>query len=230
MNTNSIMESYLTHQPRAGRILLVEDDPIWQAMLRQSIKSKNPNTEILAVSSVQKARGIIKTSATIDFVISDFSLEGAENGLDLWREFESSNRRAPFLLISGTSEEQLAATNALGANRPIFFSKARDIRNLRANLAIALADSKELYEKSFRHHTVKTEIFSGLVLAAVFTSLTAYAVNLHIEMSNVQHLPPAKANSRLNQPDRTILPNSAAVKERNLVKSITRGGTEERMK
>src|SRR4051812_7652645 len=114
MKNSFIMESYLNSKAPAAHILLVEDDPIWEAMLRQSIRSKNPGTQVLAVSSVEKARSIINSNAEIDFVISDFSLDGEETGMDLWREFETSQRRVPFLLISGTSEEQLSATNALG--------------------------------------------------------------------------------------------------------------------
>lgn len=175
--------SYLLSNEHRSKVLIVEDDPVWQAMLRQSIKSRHPGTEVQAVSSVKKARQIIRSSGDLDFVIADFCLEGKETGLDLWKECESKHRHIPFLLVSGMSEESLSPGFTAGRNRPIYLSKALDIRDLRANLAIALSASEAMARQTFRQAVTHPETISAVLLAAVMSTLTVYAINLHREVN-----------------------------------------------
>lgn len=185
---NNSNNSYLEKNERTT-VLLVEDDPVWQGLLRQSIKAQNPSADVHTVSSVKKAKRMIDTFADINFVIADFWLEGEETGLDLWKDCESLNRPIPFLLISGAKEANIAAEIGEGPN---YLSKALGFEELRASLSIALNDSQEMYQRAFARNTRQAEAISGMIVAAMLTSLTCYVVNLHQEVNtNLPSPPPA---------------------------------------
>lgn len=88
-----------------NRILLVEDDPFWQAVLRHNIRSVSKNSEVDCVRSGAEAKNLLDDDdQDFGLIIADQFLDGDMTGYDLWDHCQKTGNDVPFLLTSGNSD------------------------------------------------------------------------------------------------------------------------------
>jgi DNA-binding NtrC family response regulator len=87
-------------------VLLVEDDPVWTKMMERTLRATpgGEKFEIHKSKSADQAKRFL-SKRRYSLVISDFRLEGKENGLDLFAYCKQEIPDLPFLLTSGFSSE-----------------------------------------------------------------------------------------------------------------------------
>lgn len=114
------------------KVLIVEDDPLWQLIIERSLKRIDSNIAVLAVSSVDEALQKFQAKIPFDLVIADQALLGFRTGLDLWDHLLEHRTVVPFILMSGTEREEFQ--NALAPFReheiPIYLEKTMEIKKL----------------------------------------------------------------------------------------------------
>lgn len=123
------------------RVLLLEDDPVWQPLLVRILHRIDRNIDVVVSSEAGQAFGIIRDKGPFDFVIADYQLDGARTGLDLWDILLEQDLRIPFILISGrTREEFLADLRGYRIGMiPSYIEKTTSLETLQERLFSALS-------------------------------------------------------------------------------------------
>ena len=87
-------------------VLMVEDDPSCAHIMKACLRAApgGDQFDIHNVKSVKDAKRCLK-KRPYSLVISDYSLEGSENGMDLWAFCEKEFPDIPFLVTSSFSSE-----------------------------------------------------------------------------------------------------------------------------
>ena len=81
-----------TSKPGLPKLLLVEDDPDTQAMMRTMLHKV---FDLRVAASGDAVRNIVAQDSTIDGVLMDISLKGEEDGLQITRYLRSQSRFPP---------------------------------------------------------------------------------------------------------------------------------------
>ena len=104
------------------KILVVEDDPFFKAMLVPVIMDQESKAEIHWVGSVEDAQKKLQSNR-YSLIISDYFLTGKENGIDLWRHCSASYPKIPFILMSGLSTEAIKKLLLKSLSGPRYLKK-----------------------------------------------------------------------------------------------------------
>jgi CheY-like chemotaxis protein len=83
------------------RILVVEDDPFWQSVIRRNILKASDSCKIKFVTNADDAVALLGTHHCFSLIIADQFLDGEGTGYDLWRNLQLRGIQVPFLLTSG---------------------------------------------------------------------------------------------------------------------------------
>ncbi len=103
------MESYLieaynseiTQASEPKKILIVENEPIWQLIIQRTLQLTLEGAEVHTCASVEQALEAIEGDLKFDLIIADHLLDGALTGLDLWDLLVSIQSVTHFVLMSG---------------------------------------------------------------------------------------------------------------------------------
>jgi PAS domain S-box-containing protein len=90
------------------RVLLVEDDADDAELLRRSFATAALDARVVHVGSLAEAQKALADGGW-DVVVSDFSLRGS-TGLDVLRAVRDVDHDLPFILVSGTIDDELAVS------------------------------------------------------------------------------------------------------------------------
>jgi CheY-like chemotaxis protein len=85
-------------------ILLVEDDPFWQKVIRTNISFAAKDCRISCVTSGAEALDLLHRDHPYGLVVADQFLEGDMTGYELWRSCQNRGINVPFLLTSGVAD------------------------------------------------------------------------------------------------------------------------------
>src|SRR6185503_8862720 len=85
-------------------ILVVEDDPFWQKIIRNNIARVQENCAISFVTSGADAMNLLDAGRDFSLVIADHFLEGEMTGHELWLSCQQNGIEVPFLLTSGNAD------------------------------------------------------------------------------------------------------------------------------
>jgi len=143
LTTNSlehVPDYRFNHKPR--KILLVEDEPFWQAVLSTTLKSIDPRLQLRFVRNKKHAENALFQSSDVDLIIADFFLEGKTTGLDLWRQCHVDFQAIPFIILSGIKKNEWSDLIAGESITPLLISKNTDVVHLKRILALYLELSK----------------------------------------------------------------------------------------
>ncbi len=112
------------------KILIIDDDKNFIDTLKDSLKEKLSDIEILVASGIKDAINLLNTH-TCDIIISDVSLEDM-NGLEFLKMLKNSDKHKniPVIMMSAKYIEPLDRVNALNAGAVAYFSKPFDIERL----------------------------------------------------------------------------------------------------
>jgi len=113
-----------------SKILIVDDDKNFIETLRDSLKEKDIDAEII-VSTSAKATFDILSNMTPDVIILDIQLEDM-HGFEFLKIIKNTKRLVdiPVIFISAKYTEPMDRTNALLNGAKAFFSKPVDIEDL----------------------------------------------------------------------------------------------------
>jgi DNA-binding response OmpR family regulator len=113
-----------------SKILIVDDDKNFIETLRDSLKEKDIDAEIV-VSTSAKATFDILSNMTPDVIILDIQLEDM-HGFEFLKIIKNTKRLVdtPVIFISAKYTEPMDRTNALLNGAKAFFSKPVDIEDL----------------------------------------------------------------------------------------------------
>lgn len=111
-----------TESPK--NVLLIEDEPYWQFIVGESIRSFQNNVNVRCVRSVAQAEDVLmQTGEAYDLIISDHYLQGDQTGIDLWKKCQDHYENIPFLMISGLSENDFHALLEEELGTPLYLEK-----------------------------------------------------------------------------------------------------------
>jgi CheY-like chemotaxis protein len=102
---NSTIESKVL--PTGLRVLIIEDDPVYRALITKLVSQIITNPETLAIDSYEAAVEALRESGkpenkSFDLIIADLNLKTSSTGIDVWRVSQVHAKKAAFLLMSGT--------------------------------------------------------------------------------------------------------------------------------
>ena len=134
---------------RGKKILIVEDDPQWKLILSKTASAVADSPDIFYAESANEARDILKANKFFDLVISDYLLNGDENGLQLWQSTPLV-QASPFVLISGKSTSEIQRLSSGDQDLPVVLSKLSPKEQLKSRLLeILYKNSKRKYGSKF---------------------------------------------------------------------------------
>lgn len=156
------------------RVLVVEDDPFWRALIQASLDENHRDLKIDFAVGAEEALSRALGPRNYDLIISDFQLEGRANGLDFWNDCRRMKIETPFLLTSGLTVDRLPTSAAQG---PQFVSKSRLRETLRdwRPAAPALEDGPRLSRPSLLLGVFGGKL-QGLTILSVVAAVIGFAV------------------------------------------------------
>ena len=95
---------YLESTTECQKVLVVEDDPVWQLAFERALKLIDPKVDIRFSSNANEAFDLLNQESHFDLVIADQLLQGAKTGLDLWDILLTQNLEIPFVIVSATKQ------------------------------------------------------------------------------------------------------------------------------
>src|SRR5438067_411922 len=105
-----------------SRVLIVEDDEQFSAVVEQFIKRLNPCVEIYSVKSEKEAIQQLN-SARFDLVILDYTLTSSMTGLYVWEYCRKRYPEVPAIMVSGMPVEEFLSVMNGHQSFPRFLSK-----------------------------------------------------------------------------------------------------------
>lgn len=172
------------------RVLVVEDDPFWRALIQASLDENHRDLKIDFAVGAEEALSRALGPRNYDLIISDFQLEGRANGLDFWNDCRRMKIETPFLLTSGLTADRLPTSVAQG---PRFVSKSRlreTLRDWRPS-APAIEDGPRLSRPSLLLGVFGGKL-QGLTILSVVAAVIGFAViNENPELFRAVSSPPA---------------------------------------
>ncbi len=97
----------------ATRVLLVDDDATWTAIVRHMLRKARPGAELVWAGDFDTAVERLETEQ-FDCCLLDYRL-GADSGLDVLRRLSPVARHVPMVLLSGIEDPELTEqARALG--------------------------------------------------------------------------------------------------------------------
>lgn len=131
-NTSPILKTF---EPR---VLVIEDDPYWQAIFSYSLKQcQKKNFQLRFVRSAKQALDAIYAEPNFSLIISDHLLDGGTTGLDLWKSYRDQFRNIPFILISAKRRAELLKAESY-IKAPLILEKPFELKNFKATVEIYL--------------------------------------------------------------------------------------------
>lgn len=88
-------------EPASVTILLVEDEILQRSMVAEFLRMEGFN--VLEAGNAAEAKRVLTTSRSIHLVLTDISMPGDENGVDLAKHVQARHPRLPVLVLSGNS-------------------------------------------------------------------------------------------------------------------------------
>src|SRR4051794_30908013 len=114
-------------QTRAREILIVEDDPACETVLRRTILSIDPRARISCEESAEQAIFELRrdelSGKTYDLIIADIFLTGHHTGLELWESCRERFPMTPVLITSGLPIHRFFETIGRNAVAPPYLAK-----------------------------------------------------------------------------------------------------------
>jgi DNA-binding response OmpR family regulator len=168
------------------KILLVEDDTVWQLLIGQNLKKNAFHTDVHFATSAEQAERMMADEPDFDLVITDQYLDGYKTGLDLCHTLAHSASPVPCILLSSMESEDfydyLKEFHDLPA--PKFLSKSHSFQELGRSMESAIATVTQLPKITFHssmaipaEKAISLKEFAGaLILRAMAMGLFLYFV------------------------------------------------------
>lgn len=96
----------LTLDMPENHILVVEDDPFWQGVIRRNLEKAAEPCQILFTTNAEEALSMLTADNYFNLIVADQYLEGDKTGYDLWWDCKKRGIYTPFLLTSANLEFQ----------------------------------------------------------------------------------------------------------------------------
>jgi len=121
---NQYMEYYMDmiRMKSKGCVLIVEDDEFCRYIIENSVKEYSKDIKIFTCASVEVALAILKDNPC-DLVISDYYLEGDDNGLELCHKIVGLYPKTKCLMMSSMNFPQYQKVVAKSDTTPEFMEK-----------------------------------------------------------------------------------------------------------
>jgi DNA-binding NtrC family response regulator len=107
-----LFPQYFGLDPR--KILVVEDDPFLKPLITGIVHSVDHEARVRWVADVDSAKYLLSCEP-FKLVISDFVLDGPENGYDLWKFCKDRFPAVAFVMVSALSRQVLSSYFAMHA-------------------------------------------------------------------------------------------------------------------
>lgn len=139
---------------RTVRVLLIEDNPADQILIRRALKQyEDFDFDIEALSSTKGLRDLLR-KIELDIILIDYSMPG-ESGLDFLRSVADDKRVPPIIMLTGSGDE-LIAKEAILAGAYDYFLKSRIEANA-LGTAIRECLDKAANDRTARRQKLETE-------------------------------------------------------------------------
>lgn len=173
------MNTYWSHSKKIS-VAIVDDDVSFLSVVKQFLDKISPNVyQITTIDSPDEAFFTITSSPTFDVIISDFEMPKL-NGLDLFTNLHESGIDIPFILFTGSRNEDLPS-KALNAGVKFFLYKDSNViavlKQLDQLIKITVAEidaEKELIE----HENMLSDFIHLLTTSNDFQEHTIYSQEL----------------------------------------------------
>jgi|GEM_PF-2713258 len=87
------------------RILVIEDEPSWQAILSHCIRRSRPEEmNIRFVRTSKQALDLIYNERRFDLIISDHLIDGEMTGFELWLKCKAQFLNIPFIIVTAKNK------------------------------------------------------------------------------------------------------------------------------
>lgn len=121
------------------KILIVEDDPMFQIVMAEYFLRKNQG--LAKIEMADSGLGALRhlKAGPFDLVLLDHHLKGTMNGLQLCREIESQYPNLAIIMISGIPQDEFTMRARKHPRAPQFLPKPFSAAKLEAVLQIICA-------------------------------------------------------------------------------------------
>lgn len=111
-------------------VMIVEDDSCLYHSLARALRQVNRNCQITYATNVDSALENL-SHQNIDLIISDYTLCGFENGLDLWKTCRERYPHLPFVMMSGMPITQYLGLVKQEKNPPRYIPKPYSVSEIK---------------------------------------------------------------------------------------------------
>jgi HPt (histidine-containing phosphotransfer) domain-containing protein len=136
--------------PNGLRVLIIEDDPVYRALLTKLVSQIIEQPDTLATDNYDSAVEALRESGkpenkSFDLIIADLNLKTSSTGIDVWRVSQVHAKKAAFLLMSGTPlDEFITLVGEQVGEVPSYLPKPFRLDHARALLEWLLRSREKL--------------------------------------------------------------------------------------
>jgi CheY-like chemotaxis protein len=112
-----------SERPEKKKVLLVEDSPESEALMRHLCHAANANVNVQCVATAEEAQRLLEADSHFDFIIADHFLSGQHTGLDLWKVCNENFRRIPFMMTSSLDMREFVQLTKNNKDFPPYLPK-----------------------------------------------------------------------------------------------------------
>ena len=105
------------------KILVLEDDILWQKIIRFCVLKAHENAEIEFMSSAKEFHLSGANHKSFDLIISDYYLAEGQTGIEFWKQLQNENCSVPFVMTSGCESSKMMELCVGEDSPPIFLEK-----------------------------------------------------------------------------------------------------------
>jgi CheY-like chemotaxis protein len=146
------------------KILLVEDSPVAEDLMRHLFRRIDSHSSVKCVPTAESALSLLESSH-YDLVIADHFLAGKKTGLDFWRICHEKFAKLPVVLTSAMSKSEFLSL-VKPAEQPFYLPKPISTENriqmLKKFMSEALIQKKN--RPSLASYIFDTTTFLGIIL------------------------------------------------------------------
>ncbi len=144
-----------------AKILVVEDSPYQQQLIKESFRASSPSDTVLFASSAEEAEKILEENPDIDLLFVDYLLEG-QNGVAFTRHLMAEGYEVPVVVMTAYGSAELVV-EAMKAGAYDYIVKDKDYHLILPEVAKKTLDAYRASKESLHLYNLLLE-FSDLLV------------------------------------------------------------------
>lgn len=128
--THDISHKKLIPSKETSKVLVVEDDLIFETIWEHIIHQADPSATMTWATNVTEAKKLLSHAEQdghpFEMIIADIFLDGSQTGIDLWTDYHQALHEK-FILVSGANHMKILKKHFHKESDPVYLQKPLEL-------------------------------------------------------------------------------------------------------